>query len=252
MIEELDLTVDSLKIRGQLYLPEDADPPYPVVILCHGIPSGIADPTDGGYPLLARTISEEGFAVYTFRFRGTGESQGNFDIQGWTHDLQAAIDSICQHTDVDKKRLALAGFSAGATVSMFVTARDQRVAGVAACACPTDFSSISESTNPEITLNYFRKIGIIRDPAFPPSLDEWLAGFRSVNALKVISSISPRPVLLVHAAQDPVVPLSNSERLYEAAGEPRQIIVLEGSEHRLRRNELAVDSLVNWLKAHLN
>jgi fermentation-respiration switch protein FrsA (DUF1100 family) len=57
---------------------------------------------------------------------------------------------------------------------------------------------------------------------------------------------------LIHATQDPVVPLSNSERLYAAAGEPRQIIIIEGSEHRLRRNQLAVDSLIYWLKANLN
>jgi uncharacterized protein len=252
MIRDLDLSVDSLKIRGQLYLPEDADPPYRTVILCHGVPSGTVDPTDGGYPLLAKTISEEGLAVYTFRFRGTGESQGNFDAVGWTHDLKAAIDALYQLPDIDKKRLALVGFSAGAGVSIFTAAHDRRVAAVAACASPADFSSISESANPQITLHYFRKVGIIRDPAFPPSVDDWLAGFRAVNALKAVPAISPRPLLLIHSAQDPVVPLSNSERLYQAAGEPRQLIVIEGSEHRLRRSEMAVDSLIYWLKANLN
>jgi uncharacterized protein len=250
MINDLDLTVDGLKIRGQLYLPEDADPPYPAVILCHGIPSGTVDPADPGYPLLARTISDEGFAVYTFRFRGTGESQGNFDILGWTRDLKAAIEAVYQRPDIDKKRLALAGFSAGAAVSIFMTAQDRRVAAVAACASPADFSSIS-GADPRAVLSRFRNIGIIRDPFFPPSMEEWLAGFRSLNALEVISSISPRPVLLIHAARDPVVPLGNSERLYEAAGEPRQLIVIEDSEHRLRRSEMAVDSLITWLKAHL-
>ncbi len=252
MIKDLNLTVDSLNIRGQLYLSENLDPPYPAVILCHGVPSGMVDPTDGGYPLLASAISQEGLAVYTFRFRGTGESQGNFDALGWTHDLQAAIDALYQQPEIDKKRLALVGFSAGAAVSLVVAAHDKRVAAVAACASPVDFSSISESTNPQITLHYFRKVGIIRDPAFPPSVEEWLAGFRSVNALKAIAAISPRPVLLIHSAQDPIVPLSNSERLYQAAGEPRQIIVIEGSEHRLRRNQTAVGSLIHWLKANLN
>jgi uncharacterized protein len=252
VIREMDLTVDALKIRGQLYLPDNLSPPYPAVILCHGVPSGIVDPADEGYPLLARTISEEGLAVYIFRFRGTGESQGNFDALGWTRDLQAGIDALYQQPFIDKKRVSLVGFSAGATVSLFVAARDQRVASVAACAGPADFSSISESADPLVTINYFRKVGIIRDPDFPPSVEEWLNGFRSVNALKVITSISPRPVLLVHAVQDPVVPLSNSERLFDAAGEPRQLIAIEGSEHRLRRSKIAVDSLIAWLKTHLN
>jgi len=252
MIRELDLTVDALKIRGQLYLPEKTAPPSPAVILCHGIPSGLADPTDGGYPLLARTISGEGLAVYTFRFRGSGESQGNFDIPGWTRDLRAAVDTVYKQPEIDPKRLALVGFSAGASVSIYVAAQDRRVAAVAACASPADFSSISESAGFQTTLQHFRQIGIIRDPAFPPSLPGWLEGFRSVNALQAIPSISPRPVLLIHAAQDPVVPLSNSERLYQAAGEPRQFIVIPGDEHRLRRSQTAVNCLINWLKANLN
>ncbi len=252
MLKDLDLIVDGLNIRGQLYLPVDTKHPFPTVILCHGVPSGTADPTDGGYPLLAKTICDKGFAVYIFRFRGTGESQGNFDALGWTHDLIAAIDAVSQQPQIDKKRLAVVGFSAGAAVSLFVTAQDRRVVAVAACASPANFSSISESANPQITLHYFRKVGIIRDSAFPPSLEDWLAGFRAVNALKAIPAISPRPVLLIHAADDPVVPLSSSEKLYQAAGEPRQLIVVEGSEHRLRRSEAAVDSLIHWLKAHLN
>ena len=252
MIRDLDLTIENLTLRGQLYLPEDYKPPFPTVILCHGVPSGVADPTDGGYPLLAKTISKEGFAAYTFRFRGTGESQGNFDTAGWTRDLTAAIDALYRQPETDKKHMMLVGFSAGAAVSLFVTAHDRRVTAVAACASPADFSSISESPNPQITLNYFRKVGIIRDPVFPPSVEDWLAGFRSVNALKAIPAISPRPVLLIHSTQDPVVPLSNSEKLYQAAGEPRQMIVIEGDEHRLRRNEMAVDTLIGWLKARLN
>lgn len=252
MIKTLDLKVDGLDIRGQLYLPEDTQPPFPTIILCHGVPSGAVVPPDGGYPLLAKTICEKGFAVYIFRFRGTGESQGNFDAIGWTRDLTAAIDAVSKQPELDLKRLALVGFSAGAAVSLFVAAQNRRISAVAACASPADFSSISESANPQITLHYFRKVGIIRDSDFPPSVEEWLAGFRAVNALKAIPAISPRPVLLIHAAEDPVVPLSSSEKLYDAATEPRQLIIIEGSEHRLRRNELAVESLISWLKANLN
>ena len=107
MIKDANLRVDGLKIVGQLYLPEGREPPYPAVILCHGIPSVTVDPTDGGYPLLAETISRDGLAVYTFRFRGSGESEGNFDIAGWDRDLKAAIDYLYSLPEIDKKRIAL-------------------------------------------------------------------------------------------------------------------------------------------------
>jgi len=249
MIKDANLAVDSLTIVGQLYWPEDVDPPCPAVILCHGIPSGLVDPTDGGYPLLAKTISEEGFAVYTFRFRGTGASQGNLDIVGWTHDLKAVIDYLWGLPEIDHGRLSLVGFSAGASVSIYVAAQDKRVSSIIACAAPANFNAISEPGKSQLTLDYFRKIGIIRDPDFPPSVAEWLNGFRRINALHSVADIAPRPLLLLHAKGDAVVPVSNAEKLYEAAGEPKQIIIVEGTEHRLRRDELAVDTIISWLKA---
>ncbi len=249
MIKDANLAVDSLTIVGQLYWPEDMDPPYPAVILCHGIPSGLVDPADGGYPLLAKTISEEGFAVYTFRFRGTGASQGNLDIVGWTHDLEAVIDYLWGLPEIDHGRLSLVGFSAGASVSIYVAAQDKRVSSIIACAAPASFNAISEPGKSQLTLDYFRKIGIIRDPDFPPSVAEWLNGFRRINALHSVADIAPRPLLLLHAKGDAVVPVSNAEKLYAEAGEPKQIIIVEGSEHRLRRDELAVDTIISWLKS---
>jgi dipeptidyl aminopeptidase/acylaminoacyl peptidase len=251
MIKEANLTVEGLKIVGQLHLPENQDPPYPAVILCHGVPSGNVDPSDPGYPFLAQTISDQGFAVYIFRFRGAGESEGNFDIAGWTRDLIAAINYISDLPVIDKNRLALVGFSAGATVSVYVAARDHRITAVAACACPAEFSAVTDPSKSGLTLAYFRKIGIIRDPDFPPSPENWLNDFRKVNALHSVADISPRPLLLLHAKNDNVVPSSNAEKLYQLAGDPKQLVIIEGSEHRLRRDENAVKILIQWLKDQL-
>ena len=93
VMRSIILEVDSLKITGQLYLPDrGAQPPYPVVCLCHSIPSGRPpDPGDRGYPWLAERICRWGLAVLTFNFRGTRTSDGNLDILGWTGDLKAAI-----------------------------------------------------------------------------------------------------------------------------------------------------------------
>lgn len=251
MKRDIVLQVDGLKITGQLFLPEDMGSPYPGVILCHGIPSGIVDPTDGGYPLLASTIAREGFAVMTFCFRGTGTSEGNFNIIGWTHDLEAVIEYLWESPEIDDSYISVIGFSAGASVSVVAAAQDKRVSSVAACACPADFNAITESDKPQNSLNYFRKIGIIRDPDYPPSLEEWLRDFGRVNALQSVADIAPRSLLLIHANQDNVVPVSNAQKLYAKAGEPKQLIIIEGAEHRLRRHESAVDTLINWLKANL-
>lgn len=251
MKRDIILKTDGLKITGQLFTPEDVDPPYPAVVLCHGIPSGIVDPTDGGYPLLAKTIAEEGFAVVTFCFRGTGTSEGDFNIAGWTRDLEAVVEYLWGLPDIDDAHISLVGFSAGASVSIFVAAQDKRVSAVIACASPADFSALSESDKPQDGVNYFRKSGIIRHWDYPPSLDAWLNDFRKTSALHSVASIAPRPLLLIHSEQDKVVDVSNAQRLYERAGEPKQIIIIGGEEHRLRRNEMALDTIISWLKAQL-
>jgi uncharacterized protein len=251
MIKDITLTVDNLKILGQLFLPEGAEPPYPVVVLCHGVPSGTVDPADSGYPLLAKTFSENGLAAYTFRFRGTGGSEGNFDIVGWTRDLAAVIDYVWELPEIDDHQIALVGFSAGAAVSVYTGSQDKRISAVVACAAPADFSNISDVDQPGLMVNYFRKIGIIRDPDYPVSLEDWLNDFRKINALYSVADIAPRPLLLVHARGDSVVPVINSKRLHAAAGEPKKMVILGGSEHRLRKNEKAVETIITWLKKQI-
>jgi uncharacterized protein len=251
MIQEANLSVDNLKIVGQLHLPEKGCSPFPGLILCHGVPSGTVDPADGGYPLLAQTLAVEGFAVYTLRFRGSGESQGNFDMAGWRRDLEAAISFMQNEREIQPSRLALVGFSAGAALAICAAAEDRRVAAVAACAAPMDFSAISEAEKPQYSVAYFRKIGLIQDEYFPPSLENWLAGFRRTNALQCVDRLAPRPLLLLHSEGDKVVPVDNSLRLFEKAGQPKRIHVLSGKEHRLRKHPEAVKLLIEWLKSSL-
>ena len=243
------LEVDGIAIVGQLYLPVNKTQ-CPAVCVCHGIPSGNPpDPGDGGYPLLAEKICREGFAVLIFNFRGTGDSAGNLDILGWTRDLQAAVDYLWSLADIDKSRLSLVGFSAGAAVSIYVASRDKRVSCVAACACPAEFTLFTEVDGPQPTVDRFRSIGAIRDVGFPLSAEEWLNGFRLVKPVKHIAGIAPRPLLLVHGGRDELVPVSHARRLYEIAKEPKQLVVIDGAGHRLRQDDRVTDAVLHWLKS---
>ena len=249
VIKSVVLEVDDLKILGQLYLPEGGQAPYPTVGICHGIPTEKPDPSNKGYPPFAERICHQGFAVLIFNFRGTGTSGGNFDILGWTRDLKAAIDYLFTQPEVDKSRLSLLGFSGGAAVSIYVASADSRVSCVAACACPAEFTFITEVDNPQSVIDHFRNIGTIRDKDFPHSTEEWLNGFRLVSPINYIPRIAPRPLLLVHGNQDDTVPVTDAYKLYDKAGEPKQIIIIDGAGHRLRQNERAMAIVIDWLKS---
>ena len=242
------LKVDGIEIVGQLYLP-GAQTPYPTVCVCHGIPAGIPDPGNRGYPELAEKIYREGFAVLIFNFRGTGASGGNLDILGWTRDLKAAIDYLWALPEVDRSRLSLFGFSGGAAVSVYVASPDQRVSSVVACACPAEFSFFTTANDPQSLVDHFRRIGAIRDKDFPHSIQGWLSGFRAVSPIKYIAGIAPKPLLLVHGSQDETVAVGDAYRLFAQAGEPKQIIIVDDTGHRLRQNDEAMAIVIDWLKS---
>ncbi len=244
------LEVDGLKILGQLYLPDKGDQtPYPTVCICHGIPTDSPDPNDKGYPLLAERICHQGLAVLIFNFRGTGASDGNLDILGWTRDLKAAINYLLTLPEVDKSHLSLLGFSGGAAVSIYVASLDSRVSCVAACACPTEFTFLTKVNNPQSVVDHFRRIGAIRDKDFPHSAEEWLNGFRLVSPIKYVAGITPRPLLLVHGNRDETVEMSHAYKLYDRTREPKQIIIVDGAGHRLRQDDRAMAIVIDWLKS---
>ena len=246
------LEVDGLKLGGQLYLPAEGDQaPYPTVCVCHGIPSGNPpDPTDGGYPLLAERICHEGFAVFIFNFRGTGASEGNLDMLGWTRDLKATIDYLSTLPEVDKSHLSLLGFSGGAAVSVFVASQAKRVSTVIACACPAEFAFFARLDDPSAVIARFRRINVIRDKDFPRSAEEWISGFELVSPIKHVAGIDPSPLLLVHGSRDETVDVSHAYKLYDRAGEPKELIVVDGAGHRLRRDDRAMAIVIDWLKSH--
>ena len=246
------LEVDSLKISGRLYLPGEGDrTPYPAVGVCHGIPAKKPDPDDRGYPQLAERICREGLAVLIFNFRGTGASDGNLDIWGWTRDLKAVIDYLSALPEVDGSHLSLLGFSGGAAVSVYVAAQDKRVSFIVTCACPAEFTFLTEVDEPQSVIDHFREIGAIRDKDFPYSVADWVSGFRMISPVEHVAGIAPRPLLLVHGGKDELVDVSHARKLYARAGEPKQIIIIDGAGHRLRQNDRAVAIVINWLKSQL-
>lgn len=64
-----------------------------------------------------------------------------------------------------------------------------------------------------------------------------------------IEKIAPRPLLLIHGTDDPILPASCSQDLYARASHGRQLILYEGARHWLSecQNELDQD-LTRWLE----
>ena len=246
-VREIHLKADGLKLVGELHVPSE-DRIHPALCICHGIPATPPNPTDRGYAELAQRFCHAGFATLIFNFRGTGQSQGNLDILGWTRDLEAALDSLCGLEQVDRNHLCLLGFSGGAAVSVYAAAHDPGVSLVATCACPADFHSLHQRETPAETIHRFRQIGAIRDKDFPPSMEEWRKGFETVTPINWVDRISPRPLLVIHGDEDELIPLEHAQMLYQKAREPKELKIIPGARHRMRVEKAAMDFALDWLK----
>ncbi len=255
--EEIKIQVDNLTLRGRAYWPEDICCPgksRPFLILCHGIPRAGAvseknaesEEEDGGYPALARLCASRGMPVFHFNFRGAGESEGDFDLLGWTRDLTAFLDYWEKRGA--ERGFSLWGFSAGAAVSAYVASIDARVQKLLLAACPASFRELFPPEGLDQLILRFRKTGIIHNTAFPSDPEQWLENIYAVEPLECIAFLTPRPLLLVHGTGDELIPFSHAFRLYRRAGQGRQLIILPGAPHQLRREKKAVEICLHWLE----
>lgn len=249
MKRNFTLKVDNFHIPGEVYFPETTVNACPALCLCHGIPSGQPNASnDKGYPGLAEMFRDAGFITLIFSFRGAGEAEGNLDMLGWARDLKAAIDYLAGLREVDKSRLCLLGSSAGAAVSVYVAANDPRISALVTFACPAEFGFLTDKQRVKATIDRFRSIGVIKDADFPPSPGEWVGGFSKIAPIKWINKISPRPLLLIQGDQDDLVTVAHARKLFEKAQQPKKLVIIPGAGHRLRLEERAINTALDWLK----
>jgi len=247
--EPFQVTSDGIAIRGRIYFP--AEKParlYPTVLICHGIPgSGTPRPADDpGYEGLAKQFNAEGIAAVIFNFRGCGDSGGNFDMMGWSRDLDAVLGRILNTPYVDPDRLVLLGFSGGGAAAIHVAADNPDIYGLAVVGTPAHFG-IFEADRERVVAD-FRKRGIIRDPDFPPDMDRWLEGFEEIEPRKWIAYYKGKHLLIVHGDADELIPVEQARELYERAPAGiTQLSVIPGGVHRLRLDPRCTEIIKNWM-----
>jgi len=246
--EAISWRSDNLKISGEIYIPKKGGKLFPGLIICHGIPAKSKGPDDRGYPFLAEQFCQEGFLVLIFNFRGTGISEGDFDLRGWARDLEGALNYFALRPEADPKRLYLMGFSGGAAVSIHVASRRKEIRALVSCASPAHFQDLIAGQGVIDFLSYAREVGIIRDPLFPPSVDDWKESFEIIKPLQGIKKIPPRPLLLIHGTADDVVEIHHAHLLYEEVKGQAEAYLIEGAGHRLRVDERAMQRARDWLK----
>jgi alpha/beta superfamily hydrolase len=126
-----------LSLDGIFAVPDTSGGPFPGVVVCHPHPLLGGDMENPVVTAICRALVRNDIASLRFDFRGVGESEGEFtngDKEG--DDLRAAIGMLESLPGVDKKRIAVAGYSFGAGVVLGAPGQWRSVRSIVAIAPP--------------------------------------------------------------------------------------------------------------------
>lgn len=226
--------------------PAPSDASQRCLVLCHGFPISSTSGSGNLAALADRLADEAGWQVCSFDFRGTGESTGDFSVEGWVSDVRTVTDHLLAN---GVGEVWLAGFAEGGAIAICAAAEDDRVKGVAALASPADFSSPTGGLGH--LLERATALGMVHTPGYPPDPQAWEAEAVRVRPLELISKLPPRPVLLVHGSEDDVAPLLDARAVSDAAEGHAELRILTGGSHQLRHDPRAVAVLLGWMDRQL-
>lgn len=116
MIEKIELSVDSQKIKGTFFYPEIVKDKNPAVIFFTGMTSN-----ENRYMDIATELVKNNIIVFTLSYRGHGDSEGDFNsliVTDLVNDGLAAYNFISSKDIVDQNHIGICGASVGATVAI--------------------------------------------------------------------------------------------------------------------------------------
>jgi fermentation-respiration switch protein FrsA (DUF1100 family) len=158
---------------------------------------------------LAARLTAEGFSVLLFDYRGYGDNPGAPTEEGLALDARAVRRYVLSRDDVDPRRLAYFGESLGSGVAVRLAVEHPPYAVI----LRSPFTS-------------FVDVGRFHYPFLPV---RWLLRDR-YPSLERIARIGS-PLLVIAGSNDTIIPASQSRRLFEAAREPKRLVMIEGADH---------------------
>ncbi len=280
--QRVQFVSSGLELAGVVQTPEDlkSGERRAAFLVLHGFGSN----KDGGnVTTVADLLTRLGYITLRFDMRGCGDSQG---ARGRTicleqvEDTRAALEFLSARKDVS--RVGVIGHSFGAAVAVYAAGVDPRIAACISSGGWGDgvkkfrkqheppqawakFKAMMEEgrkrkargetmmvprydivpIRPELRHNLAP--GSILE--FPFEVVESMYAFRAND---VVGKIAPRPLLLLHPANDTVTPTEQSVDLFALAGQPTDLHLVAGVDHFMfaESNAIVINLLRDWLALH--
>ena len=210
--QEIELTTkDGVKLSAWYTPPQNGA----VILVAHGY-------NDNRPESFYAMFAKHGYGVLAWDFRAHGQSGGDISTLGYYEqlDVEAAVDYVLAQPNVDHIG-AWGGSMGGATVILTAAKR------------PEIEAVVSDSTYPSLEDVMKLNVPIKFMQPFMLFLGKWSSGAEmdQVRPVDEIAKISPRAVFIIDGWEGAAVVMNSPYRLYDAAGEPKQIWVEDGVPH---------------------
>jgi pimeloyl-ACP methyl ester carboxylesterase len=133
--ESISIKVGNDIVKAWLYLPQNHQLPVPCVILNNGF----GGTKDGMLEQFALRYAQAGMASINYDYRYFGESSGEprqyYNKAAQLEDMKAVIAYARSRKEIDSKKIALFGTSAGGGYGLIEAASDKNISAVI-CQCP--------------------------------------------------------------------------------------------------------------------
>lgn len=240
--EKVRFGCGGLKLAGVFH--RAAGDPSRAAVISHGF-AGAKD--SDKWIFVSQSLAAEGIPVFRFDYSGLGESEGAFEdvtLTGRIAELRAALKFTCEYFGVEA--LAIIGSSFGGVAALYA-ANEPGVACTVISATPVDFE-------------FFRGIENTREDA-DGLLD--LGGMKvkralidDVNTYEVAAQTARvSKLLVVHGAQDELVPPEHAREIFERAREPKELLMVDGADHAFTRQvhrDVFLRRTLEWLRRFLS
>lgn len=260
--EDVTLYSHGTRLSVSYYRPASVTGRAPGLVFCPGFTGTRANPL---YEIFLEPLTAAGYGVLVPDYRGWGQSEGEpgaiFPLDQ-VEDVRTGLSYLETRDDVAPNRLGLFGISCGGGNATYATGVDERVRAAVSVFGVGDGAAwlrgmrreyewrellreLAEDRRERALTGRGRTVDpteeiMVASPErralkgggtrirTPLACADAIMDYRPVD---VAARIAPRAMLWVCAAGDPVVPAEQTRRMYEAAGEPKKLVVLPAEAH---------------------